>query len=178
MVKYADNRDKMNFVDEKENFEKSGKEAVSANSEKVVDVGESKVEATAAEVSAEAMKTIDSAESAEGDEGFSEKKGDKKDFSGSAKKDDTTVADLKAHIQKTVPTTKMRKEIAAEIRKEIRKEEQKVLLAYVGLKKYPPSRLAEKVAKIRSLRDLLSSLVDATKEFLTGLYLKWVRHES
>jgi predicted component of type VI protein secretion system len=72
----------------------------------------------------------------------------------------------------------MQKEIAAEIRKEIRKEEQKVLLAYVGLKKYSPSRLAEKVAKIRNLRDLLSGLVDATKEFLTGLYLKWVRRES
>jgi hypothetical protein len=69
----------------------------------------------------------------------------------------------------------MKKDIASAIRKEIRKEEQKVLLAYAGVKKYPPDRLAEKVAKIRSLKDLLSSLLDATKEFLTGLYLKWVR---
>ncbi len=71
----------------------------------------------------------------------------------------------------------MKKEIAVEIRKEIRKEERKVLLAYTGIKKYSPHRLAEMVAKIRNLRDLLSSIMDATKEILTGLYLKWVKRE-
>jgi|GEM_PF-2223247 len=180
MLKLHDNYDKMAAVSGKENFEKSHEKALSANPEKV-DVGqiaaEAAVDSMASGVSAEAMKTIESAESAEGGESFSEHKGDKKDHTGAT---GSTVTDeeaqnLFAYVQKTVPQKQMQREVAAAIRKEIRREEQKVLLAYVGLKKYPPHYLAEKIAKIRSLRDLLSNLVDATKEFLTGLYLKWVR---
>jgi len=122
---------------------------------------------------------IDSAESAEAAEGFSEGKGNKKDDSA-PKRDSNqqTQQDLKVHIHATISTKQMKKQVAAAIRKEIRKEERKVLLAYVGVKRYSPHKLAEMIAKIRSLRDLLSSLVDATKEILTGLYLKWVRKET
>lgn len=170
----------MPVVKTKENFEKSHEKTTSAKAEKV-DVGkieaEAEIQSEAAKVSAEvADLAIDSAESAEGGEGFSEHKGDKKDHSaptGSVSDEDKK--NLFAHIHATVPVKKMKKEVAAAIRKEIRKEEKKVLLAYVGIKKYSPHRLAEKIAKIRSLRDLLSNLVDATKEFLTGLYLKWVK---
>ncbi len=181
MLKLQDNYDKMTVVSGKENFEKSHEKALSANPEKV-DVGkieaEAAVDSMASGVSAEAMKTIESAESAEGGgESFSEHKGDKKDYTGATggTVSDEDAQNLFAYVQKTVPQKQMQREVAAAIRKEIRREEQKVLLAYVGLKKYPPHYLAEKIAKIRSLRDLLSNLVDATKEFLTGLYLKWVR---
>ena len=71
----------------------------------------------------------------------------------------------------------MQKAVATAIRQEIRKKEKKVLLAYVGVKKYSPHKLAEMIAQIRSLKDLLASLVDATKEILTGLYLKWIKKE-
>ncbi|MCF7846287.1 MAG: hypothetical protein K9L85_03535 [Candidatus Peribacteraceae bacterium] len=167
-------------MNERENPEKRHEKA-SGEGEKV-DVKKIEAEADVTEVASGiaaevADLAIDSAESAEaGGESFSEHKGDKKDYaapkSGAATDDKQN---LFAHIQATVPTAQMKKEVASAIRKEIRKEEQKVLLAYVGLKKYSPHRLAEKIAKIRSLKDLLSGLVDATKEFLTGLYLKWVK---
>lgn len=182
MLKLLDKHDKMVFVNEKENFGKSPEKIESSAKPEKVDVNKIAAEAEAgsmaSEISTEAMKAIEGAESAEsGGEGFSEQKGDKKDYtgaSGTAVSDDEA-QNLFAYVQKTVPQKQMQREIAAAIRKEIRREEQKVLLAYVGLKKYPPHYLAEKIAKIRSLRDLLSNLVDATKEFLTGLYLKWVR---
>ena len=139
---------------------------------------DAEIGSTTAEISADAMKAIEGAESAESGEGFSEGKGNKKDYSGGsgqASDDDDDAQNLIAHIQKTVSQKQMQREVASAIRKEIRREEQKVLLAYVGIKKYPPHRLAEKIAKIRSLKDLLGSLLDVTKDFLTGLYLKWVK---
>ncbi|MFH0834529.1 MAG: hypothetical protein V2A63_04050 [Patescibacteria group bacterium] len=168
----------------KENLE--NREHSTAEKSKKVDVddvvGKAEIQSAASEISSEAMKTIEGAESAdEADEGFSENKGNKKDDTagGSAQaSDDDEAQNLFAYVQKTVSTKQMQREVAAAIRKEIRAEEQKVLLAYVGLKKYPPHRLAEKIAKIRSLKDLLGSLLDATKDFLTGLYLKWVRRET
>jgi len=170
-------------VNEKENFEKVEKKDISANLENVdVDKLEAQtaIGETAREISADAMKTIDSTESTEGDKTFSEKGNDKKDYSDSTSgaTSDDDAQNLFAYTQKTVPIRQMKKKVEKAIRAEIRKEEQKVLLAYVGLKKYSPNRLAEKIAKIRSLKDLLSSLISATKEFLTGLYLKWVQKKS
>ncbi|MFH0776374.1 MAG: hypothetical protein V1936_02055 [Patescibacteria group bacterium] len=162
------------------NFEKARENTASAKPEKV-NVNEleanAEIGSAAREISADAMRAIEGADSIdESGEGFSENKGNKKDYSGSTgKSDDDSTQNLAAHVQATVSQSRMQKEVAAAIRKEIRKEERKVLLAYVGLKKYSPHRLAEKIAKIRSLRDLLSSLVDATKDFLTSLYLKWAR---
>ena len=156
--------------------EKSVSKTEKANVGKIV--AEADADLMTSEVSAEAMKTIESSESMEGGESFSEKKSDsKKSFSGSGTRDDQAAADLKAHITATVSTRKMQKQVAAEIRKEIRKSEKKVLLAHLGIKKYSPHKLAEMISKIRSLRDLLSSIVEATKEILMGLYLKWVRKE-
>ena len=174
----------MATVNERENLEKQ--EHSAEKQPEKVDVkkleAEAEIGSTAAEISTEALKTIEGADAIdESSEGFSEQKGDKKDYSapsGATGDDDEDAQNLFAHIQKTVSQKQMQREVASAIRKEIRKEEQKVLLAYVGIKKYPPHRLAEKIAKIRNLKDLLGSLVDATKEFLTGLYLKWVKRSA
>jgi hypothetical protein len=164
-------------VNKEINHEKAH-EKPSAKVEAVDVKGATEVIQAAADVSAEVADLgIDSAESAESGESFSEKKGNKKDHSMAKKVQPKTQQDLKAHIHKTIPTKKMKKEVTVAIRKEIRKEERKVLLAYAGIKKYSPHKLAEMIAKVRSLKDLLSSIVDATKEILTGLYLKWVKKE-
>ena len=163
-------------------IEKSEVPEAAAKTEKV-DVkkleAEAEIGAEAAKVAAEVAEVAETGmENAESGEGFSEEGRQRKDDSAVKKSSQPTRQDLKAHIQKAVPQKKMRKEVAREIRKEIRKEERKILLAYAGFKKYSPHRLAAMVAKIRSLKDLLASLVDATKEILTGLYLKWVRKET
>lgn len=144
-------------------------------------VSEAEVGAETAKVAAEVADLgIDSAESAESAEGFKEGGRSKaRDPSPKGKKQTKqTQKDLKSHIHKAIPQKKMQKQVASAIRKEIRREERKVLLAYAGVKKYPPHKLAEMIAKIRSLKDLLASLVDATKEILTGLYMKWVHKET
>jgi len=99
-----------------------------------------------------------------------------KQSSGSRKQEDSAAASI-PRFQPLPETVVMRKEIAEEIRKEIRKDERKILLAYVGVKKMPPHKLAELVARIRNLKDVLASLISATKEALTSLYLKWVKRE-
>ncbi|MFH1546216.1 MAG: hypothetical protein ABIE14_02475 [Patescibacteria group bacterium] len=161
--------------------EKSEVSEAAAKTEKV-DVkkleSEAAVGVEAAKFAAEVAEIAETGvESAESGEGFSEQKGDQKDDSAVKKSSQQAQQDLKVHIHTIVSSQKMQKQIAVAIRKEIRKEEQKVLLAYVGIRKYSPHRLAAMVAKIRNLKDLLSSLVDATKEILTGLYLKWVKRE-
>ena len=106
-------------------------------------------------------------------EGESQTKG--KQSAAASKQDD--IAQTKSHIQPLPIPVVMQKEVASEIRKEIRKEERKVLLVYAGVKKLPPHKLAEVVARIRNLKNVLASLASATKEILTSLYLKWVRKE-
>ncbi len=171
----------MAAVNESENHEKTKEKPHSMKAEKV-DVGklesEAEVGSEAAKIAAEVADLgIDSAESAEAAEGFSEGKGDKKDSSTPTKTQKKTQDEIKAHIHKAISQGKMRKSVEKEIRKEIRKKERKVLLAYAGFKKYSPHKLAEMIAQIRSLKELLSSLLNATKEILTGLYLKWVKKE-
>jgi hypothetical protein len=172
----------MTYVSRETNPENSAEKSVSKTEK--VNVGALESSAAISEVASEIAKAaVEATEVGESlddsGEGFSEQKGDsKKSFSGSGKRDDQAAADLKAHIAATVSTRKMQKQVAAEIRKEIRKSEKKVLLAHLGIKKYSPHKLAEMISKIRSLRDLLSSIVEATKEILIGLYLKWVRKET
>lgn len=188
MLKLDEKYARMTVVNEARNSEKMReREAPKANPEakesKKIDVaGAAKVMTEAANISSEVSDVMgDHIEGAESAEGFSEGKGNKDSKQSTAKakqkKDDQSVKDIKAHIHKTIPVKQMQKEVAQEIRKEIRREERKVLMAYVGLKKYHPSRLAEIIAKIRQLKDLIASLVLVTKEVLTGLYLKWVRKE-
>lgn len=180
MLKYKDKHVRMTGVKNSEHHEKSEKSEVSestANAEKIDVKGATEVMQATADIAAEVADV--GIEDAEASEGYKEGGRQKaKDPSPSAKGKKQTQQDLKAHIAKTVSTKKMRKEVEKEIRKEIRKSERKVLLAYAGIKRYSPHKLAEMIAKIRSLRDLLSSLIEATKEVLTGLYLKWVRKES
>lgn len=184
MLKLSIKSARMPDVKESKNHGKVEKSEVSGAAAKTEKVDVKKIEAEA-EVGAEAAKFAAEVaeiaeteiEGAESGEGFSERKGQKKDDSAVKKSSQQTQQNLKTHIHTTVSSKKMKKEIAVEIRKEIRKEERKVLLAYTGIKKYSPHRLAEMVAKIRNLRDLLSSIMDATKEILTGLYLKWVKRE-
>ncbi|MCF7836891.1 hypothetical protein K9N08_04480 [Candidatus Gracilibacteria bacterium] len=171
----------MTYVSHEKNPENSAEK--SASKLEKIDVGALESSAAISEVAGEiakaAVEATEVGESLdEAGEGFSEQKGDsKKSFSGSGTRDDQAAVDLKAHIAATISTQKMQKQVAAEIRKEIRKSEKKVLLAHLGLKKYSPNKLAEMISKIRSLRDLLGSIVEATKEVLIGLYLKWVRKE-
>ena len=173
----------MGRVKEKENYGKIEKSEVSEASAKVekIDADKTEVEAKVGEIAEGVKAAVDIAESvedgAESGEGFSEDKGNKKGDSDVKKSSQQTQQDLKAHVHAVVSSKKMKKQITVAIRKEIRKEERKVLLAYVGVKNYSPHKLAEMMARIRSLKDLLSNLLDATKEILTGLYLKWVRKE-
>jgi len=169
----------MSVVKKSENLEKIGKKPSSKPEEINVDKIEAEAEigSEMSKISAEVADLgIDSAESEGSGEGFSEKKGDKKDFSA-GKQQAQTKQDLKAHIPKVVSIRVMQKEVASEIRKEIRKEERKILLAYVGVKKYSPDKLTKMVSKIRNLKDLLGNLLSATKEILSSLYLKWVKKE-
>jgi hypothetical protein len=159
----------------------NAQEKISAKPEKI-NVGKLEAQAKVGEIAEGVKAAVDianSVESAENEgEGFSEGKGNKKDDSASSQNQSTqTQQNLKTHIHTQITKTKMQKEVTAAIRKEIRKKEKKVLLAYVGVKKYSPHKLAEMIAQVRSLKDLLSSIVDATKEILTGLYMKWVRLE-
>jgi hypothetical protein len=137
-------------------------------------------QADVAGATGEIMGSIESSESAEASEGFKEgeKQGKAKQGSGSSQQDNAAVASAHAHIHPLPPPPKMRKEVTRAIRQEIRKEERKIILAYVGLKKVSPDRLAEMVAQLRQLKDLLASLLDATADILKGLYLKWVRGEA
>ncbi len=173
---------KMSVVKGTENHGKIEKSEISEGTSKI-DVkeieSEAKLGAEAAKFAAEVAKIAETgAESAESEESFSEEGRQRKDDSVVKKSSQQTQQDLKTHVHTAVSSKKMKKQVTVAIRKEIRKEERKVLLAYVGVKKYSPYRLAEMVAKIRNLKDLLSSLMDVTKEILTGLYLKWVRKET
>jgi hypothetical protein len=96
--------------------------------------------------------------------------------SGGGKKQEEAAA-IKTHIHPLPDPIVMRKEVADEIRKEIRKDEKKILLAYIGVKKISPHKLAELVARIRNLKDILASIISASKEALMSLYLKWVKRE-
>lgn len=120
---------------------------------------------------------VESSESTEGEKGFGEQEDTTKGKTATGVAQTTNTDEIKTHIPAAVPEVQMRREVAHEIRQEIRREERKVLLAYVGIKKMPPNKLAEIVARIRSLRDILAGLIDATKEILVGLYMKWVRKE-
>lgn len=160
--------------------EKAGESAKESVKVEKIDVdkleAEAELGATQAEISADIMKTAEVAE--ESGEGFGEdeQQGKAKQSSG-GKKDEASPTQIKAHIHATIPQNKMRKDVAKEIRKEIRKEERKVFFAYTGIKRVSPHKLAEMVARIRNLRDVLASLLHATKEVLAGLYMKWVRKE-
>lgn len=183
MLKYDDKHVRMTGVKNSEQHEKNEKSEVSepvAKAEEIDVKGSAEVMQATADIAADIAEV--GIEDAEASEGFKEREGGGrqkvKDPSPKTKGRQQDEQDLKAHIHKTIPIKTMRKEVEKEIRKEIRKEEKRVLLAYAGLKRYSPHKLSELVAKIRSLRDLLSSLVEATKEVLTGLYLKWVRKES
>lgn len=137
---------------------------------------------TQAEVVGQVTDVIGSAESAEGSEsaedgegfGEGEQSGKAKQGSGKGKQDDqqSTTQVKTAHLP---PPTLMKKQIAQEIRKEIRKEEKKIMAAYLGFSDIAPDKLAEIVAKIRQLKDLLASLMDAAGDVLKSLYDKWVR---
>jgi len=139
-------------------------------------------QADVAGAAADVIGTVDSTESAEGadesGEGFKEgeKQGKAKQGSGTAPQDVEDVAH--ASTQPLPPPPVMKKELAQVIRKEIRKQERDVLFAYVGLKKVAPNKLAEMVTRLRSLKDLFASLLDATTDVVKGLYFKWVRKET
>lgn len=123
----------------------------------------------------EVMGSVESAENAEGAaEGFQED-GRQQAKQTAQQQKVKNPAQLSKALQPLPSPKKMQQQIAQAIRKEIRKDESKVFLTYVGLKKIPPHNLALIIAKIRQLKDLLASLLESSKEVLTGLYLKWVR---
>lgn len=118
-------------------------------------------------------------EDSESEKSFSEKEDSQKGKQASGGKKSAVRAAKTTLPAQPIPSLPvMKREVMREIRKKIRKEERKVLLVYVGVHKLNPHRLAELLAKVRQLKDLLSSLLDATKEVLIGLYLKWVRKET
>lgn len=173
----------MTVVKNSEHHAESHKESAPKKPEKIdvdkleADAGVNEI-ARGVKAAVDIADSVESAESAEAaGESFSEGKGNKKDYSTSSKPTKQTQQDLKSHIHAKIPKKKMQKQVAAAIRKEIRRKERKILLAYVGVKKYSPHKLAEMIAQIRSLKDLLSTIFEATKEVLTGLYLKWVKKE-
>lgn len=117
----------------------------------------------------------ESAEDAEGEGGFGEGEDQSKGKNSRGGAAQTT--DPVVFVQPLPPPPVMKKAVAAEIRKEIRKQERDVVFVYVGIKKMSPDKLAELVARIRSLKELLASLIEATAEMLKGLYAKWVQKE-
>lgn len=137
-------------------------------------------QADIADATAEVIGGIESAESSEegedGGEGFKEgeKQGKAKQGSGTVTADD----DVAPASQPLPPPPVMKKELTKVIRKEIRKQERDVLFAYVGLKKVAPNKLAEMVARLRQLKDLFASILDATTDVVKSLYFKWVRKET
>jgi len=161
-------------------------EAPAAKAEAVDVQGTVELMSTQADVAgaaADVIGGVESVESAEGmdegGEGFKEgeKQGKAKQGSGTkAVQDAEDDAHTAAHPLPPPPV--MKKELTKVIRKEIRKQERDVLFAYVGLKKVAPNKLAEMVSRLRSLKDLFASILDATTDVVKGLYFKWVRKET
>lgn len=119
----------------------------------------------------------ESSESSEDGEGYGEGEQSGKGKQSSSKKSQPTQPTPPPPIP-IPPPTLMRKQIAQEIRKEIREEEKKVIAAYFGFKKVAPDHLAEILAHIRQLKDILASIVELTADALKTMYLKWVRKEA
>ena len=120
------------------------------------------------------VESSESAEDAEGGEGFGEdeQSGKGKQSSGTAKQGDQQTS---PKVVPLPPPTLMRKQVIQEIRKEIRKEEKKILSAYLGFSSIAPDNLQEILVKIRQLKDILASLIDATGDILKAMYEKWVK---
>jgi hypothetical protein len=169
----------VNYAPRQQNPEKQLESTEVLNSvqpEKKIDTkGSTEVILSSAEVSSatsEVLGGIEDAESSEGGEGYSED-----EHQGKAAQASGAGAATSTTATTTLPElTVMQKQVIAKIRHEIRKQEKEILAAYIGWKKIHPNKLAEKVQKLRSLKDLLSSVLDATLETLRGLYAKWVQN--
>lgn len=120
------------------------------------------------------VESSESSEDAEGGEGFGEgeQSGKGKQSSGKAQQSTQPTTSGTTPLP---PPTLMRKQIIQEIRKEIRTEEKKIMAAYFGLSSLPPDKLQEILVKIRQLKDILASIIDATGDLLKTMYEKWVK---